>query len=683
MNRELFGRSRQRGAAIIMTAGFMLLGVLCLVLVVDTGRLYMEKRSLQRVADAIALEVASRRGCVPDSGGVVQAQSMAASALTRMKAEGNAANGAKPVAISSVTCGVVSGNPRIFASGGTDAVQVVVTHTVQSSLVAAGMLKGDTQLTARAVAARPGNPLARLTIRSQVASVDSSQSVLLNAVLGNLLGSNLNLSVLDWQSLAGANINLLDLIGVNGLELGSYEELLTTDVTLANLMLASADVLRQGGNTAAANALDLIRAVVGPLALNVGDLLGLETGLPSSAADVNLNVLDLVQGAIQLATTDNAAKAGVPVSLPGLGTVTVRAQVTEKPRTSAVRDPRDINNGAGWITDPNYEPDEDKGDIFVRTAQIRLLLSLQLSGLTGALNTLLGSTTLLSPVINLLTAEQGALGFVGNLLSDIVGAVITVCAPCSWEKILYAEAGTLDIGLDVGGANAFVSGHSCGASKTLSALGSSELGRVYVGKIQNDANSGGFFASGSTVNVTPAPLLELGYRQQRYSSCVKVLGIGDCSNPVWKKGSGTTTNQADADKNVLAGIGAKTGSTGTPLAATPATLSYSNPPDLDQDPVYKKIVLENTISALSSTLSSLELKAYKSSGGGLLGAVLGTVLSTINGLLPAVSQLLSGLAGLLDPVVNGLLKLLGVSLANAEVGGNLSCSAGDVAELVN
>lgn len=54
---------KEQGATLIMTAGFMLLAVLCLSLVVDTGRLYVEKRGLQRIADVAALEVASRRGC--------------------------------------------------------------------------------------------------------------------------------------------------------------------------------------------------------------------------------------------------------------------------------------------------------------------------------------------------------------------------------------------------------------------------------------------------------------------------------------------------------------------------------------------------------------------------------------------------------------------------------------------
>ena len=55
--------NRQHGAVVIMTAGFMMLAVLFLALVVDTGRLYMEKRNLQRVADLAAIETASRYGC--------------------------------------------------------------------------------------------------------------------------------------------------------------------------------------------------------------------------------------------------------------------------------------------------------------------------------------------------------------------------------------------------------------------------------------------------------------------------------------------------------------------------------------------------------------------------------------------------------------------------------------------
>ena len=65
---------QQRGAVMIMAAGFMLLGVLCLALVVDTGRLYLNKRNLQRVIDVAALEVASRGGQCDDGSALAIAQ---------------------------------------------------------------------------------------------------------------------------------------------------------------------------------------------------------------------------------------------------------------------------------------------------------------------------------------------------------------------------------------------------------------------------------------------------------------------------------------------------------------------------------------------------------------------------------------------------------------------------------
>ncbi|WP_152907196.1 pilus assembly protein TadG-related protein, partial [Pseudomonas aeruginosa] len=48
--------ARQRGAIGILAATTLLLALICLLLVVDTGRLYLEQRNLQRVADVAALE---------------------------------------------------------------------------------------------------------------------------------------------------------------------------------------------------------------------------------------------------------------------------------------------------------------------------------------------------------------------------------------------------------------------------------------------------------------------------------------------------------------------------------------------------------------------------------------------------------------------------------------------------
>ena len=59
------GSARQRGAIGLMGAMTLGVALLFLLLVVDSGRLYLEKRKLQRVADTAALEVVTRGGaCV-------------------------------------------------------------------------------------------------------------------------------------------------------------------------------------------------------------------------------------------------------------------------------------------------------------------------------------------------------------------------------------------------------------------------------------------------------------------------------------------------------------------------------------------------------------------------------------------------------------------------------------------
>ena len=60
------GPARQRGAIGLMAAATLSVALVAMLLVVDTGRLYMEQRKLQRVVDNAALEAVSRGGnCLP------------------------------------------------------------------------------------------------------------------------------------------------------------------------------------------------------------------------------------------------------------------------------------------------------------------------------------------------------------------------------------------------------------------------------------------------------------------------------------------------------------------------------------------------------------------------------------------------------------------------------------------
>ena len=54
--------SRQGGAIGLMAAGVLAVALAFTLLMIDSGRLYLEKRKLQGVADTAALEAVSRSG---------------------------------------------------------------------------------------------------------------------------------------------------------------------------------------------------------------------------------------------------------------------------------------------------------------------------------------------------------------------------------------------------------------------------------------------------------------------------------------------------------------------------------------------------------------------------------------------------------------------------------------------
>jgi uncharacterized membrane protein len=56
------GPARQRGAIGLMAALTLAMALGFMLLVIDTGRLYLEQRKLQRVADTAALEAVTRDG---------------------------------------------------------------------------------------------------------------------------------------------------------------------------------------------------------------------------------------------------------------------------------------------------------------------------------------------------------------------------------------------------------------------------------------------------------------------------------------------------------------------------------------------------------------------------------------------------------------------------------------------
>ncbi|RZA34524.1 MAG: DUF11 domain-containing protein [Lysobacteraceae bacterium] len=176
----------------------------------------------------------------------------------------------------------------------------------------------------------------------RLVQVDSTQGPVLNLLFSTLLpGTTVNASVLDWNALAQTDINLNALITQLGLNLGLSDtsQVLASNITLAQLQLAMVQVLQADGNTAAANALNLLPLNVPGLSgiIRLADLLQV-TLPPGSLALVELDVLDLVTGSAQLYNFRNVLTTPTPVTvdtaalgLPGIANLQLWLQVVEPP----------------------------------------------------------------------------------------------------------------------------------------------------------------------------------------------------------------------------------------------------------------------------------------------------------------------------------------------------------------
>lgn len=638
---------RQRGAIGLMAALTMGLALVFMLLTVDSGRLYLEQRKLQRIADMAALEAAEHDGTCIGSG--PQASTLARTAATR--------NGHSPLNPLIASCGYLrtgNDNLRTFTADNqrNEAIKVEVSNVVVTSfaggiyaLVQGGAIARTTTLRASAVAANPGPPQAMLSIRSTLLQVSSMQSAILNALL-KAIGASTQLTVLGWQGIADTQLNLLNYLDALSTELklnlGDYQQLLDFQTTAENLLKVAVKVLQQSGAAVevTGNLLKLAADLKGPI--TVGQLLNLQTGTVQTGLDANVQVLQLVQAIIQLAANRQAVNAEIPITALGLINGRVYLKVIQPPQNSAVGDPR-------------------SDELRVHTAQIRALVSLDLpllSGIAGLLNAVLDLAAPLTNVLNNLLSL--------NLLGTVQSLTCALGIPCKVSDIKLLDSQVhIDIGIEVAEGTSRLrpappDNYSC-TPKSLTTLTQRSAARIAIGKFDSPAE---FLSKGPDfVKVQALPVIDIGT-----NVCSRLLILPpSCGTRVPYAGGGIGLR---VDTKLLG-----SGPTEKPLVFA----GDHAPRNIGQDPMFQPMDSDQAqvVGSLSGTLAGIHLEAYRPTANSGLGQVLVLTAGLLDGvkniLEPIIRNLLSPL---LDPLVNGLLKVLGIDLASAEVGANLSCSSG-------
>jgi uncharacterized membrane protein len=349
--------ARQRGAIGIFGAVTLLLSVLFTALAVDTGRLMLEQRRLQKIADMAALDGARALSC----GGDKAAVDAAVNQSTML----NNHTGDVP----DVELGKVQPQDGVRVFGPPedknllDAVRVTVGDTkVPASLVAGGWFGNTVNLQAKAVAGAP--MIAALSVGSYLARLNTDNSMLA-PVLNGLLGISAAAGIVSYEGLADAKVTLLDLINAQA-EVGTVDQLLDSEITMKEFVLLAAEALSNQLEppTVAIDLLETIAVQVdADLHLRLEDLLQVDLPAGQSALEAQLNVLDLIGLGAEVANSKHALQAALPINIPGVATAILKTYIIEPPKIAI--GPAGRGADGEWITRAH-------------TAQVNTQLSLSL-----------------------------------------------------------------------------------------------------------------------------------------------------------------------------------------------------------------------------------------------------------------------------------------------------------------
>lgn len=441
----LFNRQRQLGAFSIMTAFTLLMLLMFLVLVLDSGRLYLEQRKLQKVADTAALGALL---LLPDGNCSTDRALTRTSAEDNAKANGFDLTGSRKLTLQCADITQVDGLRVVIPNSSTGrAVEVTVSNEVPSSLILQvgrvfnSSLPDDIVLQATAVAARD-EPAASFSVASQLLRLNN------NKLLGRLLETvGLNpevLTLLDQHGAANLNITPSGLLAALGVKADVDLRALTAE-GIADLML-DADLANLNLVTAAIKAIEDSAVAINPQLLGVLNLLGTEPLIDK--LDLNLLLFDSPdsRGIISLLTPRADDPVGsaldAEINLGDLLSTAILVGAKAEGRALQIGSPHDTEDSAlkllrtvqvelGIVEPPSIGIGPVGTTAY--NAQIRLKIDVNTSaGLLGGLLNLLGTHIHLPIIIDLAnaTGELTALSCDGpdpEATIEVTSALGAVC----------------------------------------------------------------------------------------------------------------------------------------------------------------------------------------------------------------------------------------------------------------
>jgi uncharacterized membrane protein len=317
-------RRDEKGAILILGTVGMVMAVIMASFAIDLGTLAQDARRDQLVADMVALDAVRALPANPTS--VAQASAV------RNAFPYTDGQHALTVEWASTVLGPFTSLP---ANLGSATVVRVTASSVHRNLFP--FVSSQPQTVSRMAISRI-QPKAGFTIGSSLVTLNTSSSTLLNSLMGQALHGTVNLSLVSWQGLASGTVGLSALqtqLASMGFSVGTVSQLLSANMTAAQLFQATANALTLGGDTADASLFNTLRvAATSSTQMNLGGLIQVAQGSENAALSSSVGLFQLVTGsALLINGTNTLSVSNAGITVPGVASTALSLKVTELPQT--------------------------------------------------------------------------------------------------------------------------------------------------------------------------------------------------------------------------------------------------------------------------------------------------------------------------------------------------------------
>lgn len=325
----------------VMTALCAPVAVALTAFAVDEGSLYNERRAAQSIVDLAAITAAANLNNAEQAVLTTLKDNGITSVTVQQQGTSVAPTASK--AVVQVVPGRYTGISSI-ATGSRFEAGKLPYNAVQVSLKKQGTLYFAASMMAPPVlgtiATASAQPEAAFSVGSRLASVNGG---ILNALLGGLLGTTVSLSVMDYNSLISADVDVLSFTDALATQLHltgvSYSDVLASKATIGQIATAMANVpgldrtAKLALQTMASGATNTVKIPLSHL-IDLGSVGSLGLGQKPAGLSVDASAMSMLTAAAALANGTNQVSLNLGATIPGLTSTTLQVAIGEPMQSS-------------------------------------------------------------------------------------------------------------------------------------------------------------------------------------------------------------------------------------------------------------------------------------------------------------------------------------------------------------